>query len=62
MIVHGSLKDPDGIFYFLNDAPNNILLSQEDKEYLTRHYFEFGDYLNLEYNTETKELRVVKRS
>lgn len=61
MKIAFSVKDPDGIYDFLNDRIlGEPVFSEEDKEYLLSTYFEFSDYLNLEYDTETKALMVCK--
>lgn len=55
MQLRFTLKDPDGIY----DAVISEALTAEQKEDLSS-FFQYGDYLRLEYDTETKDLTVVK--
>lgn len=54
-----TLKDPDGVY---EGVFKNQSLSEEDKEYLCRKYFPSAEYLNLQYDTETKVLEVESRN
>jgi hypothetical protein len=53
--VYISLKDPDGIY---EGVYANSAISKEDKEYLLSKFFSGGDYLDLLFDTETKELTI----
>jgi hypothetical protein len=68
MKVFIQFKDPDAIFEILNgkhpfpDDPDNISPKLEQKrEDFCEEYFEYGDYGQIEIDTETLAVRVLPR-
>jgi predicted neuraminidase len=55
MKVDITLKDPDGAYDSLE------ALDKEDKEFLYAKYITHGEYIDLVFDTETKELKVKPR-
>lgn len=49
------LKDPDGVYYALNQR--NI--SEQDKEVI-RKFVSYSEYVSIEIDTETETARVLK--
>ncbi|AMQ66110.1 hypothetical protein AAY80_150 [Stenotrophomonas phage vB_SmaS-DLP_6] len=63
MKVNITMKSPDATFYAMNDLQASGEFDEDQLDEiagrLSRH-FTYGEYLNLEYDTETDTLEIVK--
>jgi len=56
-----TFKSPDAVSDALHDAGLTRELDEYDEIYgELREWFRYGEYINLEYDTETKQMRIVK--
>ena len=54
MIVKVTLKDPDGVWDSLKG------LSDETREAIEKTFFQFGEYCDIEINTDTMQAEIIK--
>ena len=55
MIIEITLKDPDGVYESL------LALDESTREEIIQTYFMFGEYCDIEIDTETMQAKVLKR-
>lgn len=56
-----TLKDPDGLDYAITDALQHDYNATSDQlKSIAKKWFEYGEYLTVEIDTETKSIKVLE--